>query len=65
MMGGSQITMGGGMMGGSMMQPNAATSGLADAMQAFMQSGQNHSGLTVQDMQALMDKLRTSNGTIQ
>ena len=65
MMGGTQITMGGGMMGGSMMQSTAGTSGLADAMQAFMQSGQNHSGLTVQDMQALMDKLRTSNGTIQ
>ena len=65
MMGGSQITMGGGMMGGTMMQSNAGTSGLADAMQAFMQSGQNHSGLTVQDMQTLMDRLRSSNGTIQ
>ncbi len=65
MMGGSQITMGGGMMGGNMMQPNAGSSGLADAMQAFMQSGQNHSGLIVQDMQALMNKLRSSNGTIQ
>ena len=65
MMGGNQITMGGGMMGGTMMQSNVGTSGLADAMQVFMQSGQNHSGLTVQDMQALMDKLRNSNGTIQ
>lgn len=64
-MGGTQITMGGGMMGGSMMQPNAGSSELADTMQAFMQSGQNHSGLTVQDMQALMDKLRNSNGRIQ
>jgi hypothetical protein len=64
MMGGSQIGRGGGMMGGSMMQSNTGTSGLADAMQAFMQSGQNHSGLTVSDMQALMDKLRNSNGTI-
>jgi len=65
MMGGTQITMGGGMMGGTMMQSNAGTSGLGNAMQAFMQSGQNHSGLTLQDMQALMDKLRNSNGTIQ
>lgn len=65
MMGGTQITMGGGMMGGNMMQPDAGTVGLADAMQTFMQSGQNHSGLTVQDMQALIDNLRTSNGTIQ
>ncbi len=65
MMGNSPIQMGGGMMGGNMMSPNAGTSGLADAMQAFMQSSQNHSGLTVADMQALMDKLRRSNGTIQ
>ncbi|MDA8105907.1 MAG: hypothetical protein M0Z71_11075 [Nitrospiraceae bacterium] len=66
MMGGSQITMGGGMMGGGgMMQPNSGTSGLADAMQAFIQSGQNHSGLTFQDMQALMTKLGSSNGAIQ
>jgi len=65
LMGGTQIMMGGGMMVGNMMQPNAGTSGLADAMQAFMQSGQNHSGLTIQDMQSLMDKLRSSNGTIQ
>lgn len=63
--GGTQIPMGGGMTGGSMMQPNAGTSGLGNAMQTFMQSGQNHSGLTIQDMQALMDKLRNSNGTIQ
>jgi len=65
MMGGNQITMGGGMMGENMMQPNAGATGLADAMQAFIQSGQNHSGLTVQDMQTLMDKLRSSDGTIQ
>ena len=65
LMGGTQIMMGGGMMGGNMMQPNAGTSGLADAMQSFIQSGQNHSGLTIQDMQSLMDKLRSSNGTIQ
>lgn len=64
-MSGTQIPMGGGMMAGNMMQSNAGTSGLADSMQAFMQSGQNHSGLTVQDMQALMNKLRSSNGTIQ
>ncbi|MBI5074510.1 MAG: hypothetical protein HZB62_05005 [Nitrospirae bacterium] len=64
-MGGTQIPMGGGMMAGNMMQSNAGSSELADSMQAFMQSGQNHSGLTVQDMQALMDKLRNSNGRIQ
>lgn len=64
-MGGTQIPMGGGMMAGNMMQSDAGNSGLADAMQEFMQSGQNHSGLTVQDMQVLMDKLRSSNGRIR
>ena len=65
MMGGTTITMGGGMMGGTMMQSNAGTAGLADAMQTFIESGQNLSGLIVQDMQSLIDKLRSSNGTIQ
>ncbi|MBI4826136.1 MAG: hypothetical protein HY807_06905 [Nitrospirae bacterium] len=64
-MGGNQIIMGGGMMGGNMMQANAGTSGLSAAMLTFMQSGQNHSGLTVQDMQALMNNLSISNGIIQ
>jgi hypothetical protein len=67
MMGGSQIDMGGmgGMMGGMMMQPDAGTSGLATAMTSFMLSVQNRSGLTVQDMQPLIDKLDASNGVIQ
>jgi hypothetical protein len=34
-------------------------------MQTFIESRQNHSGLTVQDMQALINKLETSDGTIQ
>jgi len=67
MMGGTRIDMGGmgGMMGGMMMQPDAGTSGLATAMTSFMQSAQNKSGLTVQDMQSLIDKLDASNGVIQ
>jgi len=67
MMGGTRIDMGGmgGMMGGMMMQPDAGTSGLATAMTSFMLSAQNRSGLTVQDMQALIDKLDASNGVIQ
>lgn len=65
MMGNSSIMMGGGMMGGNMMQANAGTSGLANAMTQFMNSQMNKSGLTVQDMQSLINKLMTSNGTIQ
>lgn len=69
MMGGSKpITMGGGMSmmgGGTMMQANMGTSGMANAMTGFMNSGMNKSGLTVADMQALMDRLNSSSGKIQ
>lgn len=69
MMGGSKaITMGGGMSmmgGGTMMQANMGTSGMANAMTAFMNSGMNKSGLTVADMQALMNRLSSSAGAIQ
>jgi hypothetical protein len=71
MMGNTQIQMGGGMMGGGMMaggmmmSSNAGTSGLATAMSEFIQSTMNKSGVTVQDMQTLINKLQTSNGLIQ
>ena len=65
MMGSNRIEMGGGMMAGTMMSPDAGTKGLADAMDQFINSPMNRSGLTVQDMQNLMDKLRASNGQIQ
>jgi hypothetical protein len=71
MMRGTRINMAGmggmmgGMMGGTMMQSDAGTSGLANAMTSFMESAQNGSGLTVQDMQSLIDKLGASNGVIQ
>jgi len=65
MMGNFHIEMGGGMMGGRTMPPDAGTRGLADAMAQFINSPMNRSGLTIQDMQNLMDKLRTSNGQIQ
>jgi hypothetical protein len=62
----------GGMMGGpgvsgghAMMQADAGTKGMASAMTAFLQSPENKSGLTVMDMQPLIDKLQSSNGTIQ
>ena len=64
MMGSTQIEMGGGMMAGTMMSPDAGTRGLADAMAQFINSPMNRSGLTMQDMQDLMNKLSTSNGQI-
>jgi hypothetical protein len=59
--------MGGGMMGGggTMMQSTAGTSGLATAMTTFMGSTTNNSGLTVTDMQSLINALDASNGAIQ
>ncbi len=67
MMGSTAINMGGmgGMMGGSMMQPNAGTSGLANAMISFIQSANNKSGLAQQDMQVLINKLMASTGHLQ
>jgi hypothetical protein len=69
MMGSTSISMGGmggGMMGGgAMMQSNAGTTGLATAMTAFTDSSMNKSGATMTDMQALVNKLSTSTGTIQ
>jgi hypothetical protein len=67
MMGNTQIMMGGmgGMMGNNPLSTNAGTSGLASAMTAFMGSAMNRSGLTVAEMQALINKLNTSSGHIQ
>ncbi len=65
MMGSQQVQTGGGMMNGTMMPADAGTRGLADAMAQFINSPMNRSGLGVQDMQSLMDKLRASNGQIQ
>jgi hypothetical protein len=68
-MGGNQIMMGGmgGMMGtgNNPLSSSAGTSGLASAMVTFMGSVQNKSGLTVADMQSLMNKMNTSSGQIQ
>ena len=67
MMGGTGINMGGmgGMMSGMMMQHNAGTSGMANAMTSFILSPQNKSGVTLDDMRPLINRLETSNGTIQ
>jgi hypothetical protein len=66
MMGNTQIMMGGmgGMMGNNPLSANAGTSGLANAMTTFIGSAMNRSGLTVTDMQSLLNKMSTSNGTI-
>jgi hypothetical protein len=69
MMGSTSISMGGmsgGMMGGgTMMQSNAGTSGMANAMTTFVGSSMNRSGATMADMQSLITKLATSTGVIQ
>ena len=58
--GGVPVTMGG-MMGSSMMPPAAGTTGLGAAMNAFMSSTQNKSGITTP---ALMNKLMGSTGHV-
>jgi hypothetical protein len=65
MMGSTSISMGGMMGGGTMMQSNAGTTGLATAMTAFVGSSMNESGVTMSDMQALVNKLGASTGMIQ
>jgi hypothetical protein len=63
-MGTAPVTMGGGMMGGTMMQTAAGTTGIATAMTAFVGSAMNKSGVTMTDMEALVHKLNGSNGQI-
>ena len=53
------------MMGNNPLSTSAGTNGLASAMMAFMGSVQNRSGLTSADMQALHNKINTSDGQIQ
>jgi hypothetical protein len=54
----------GAMMGRGPMPSFAGTSGMANAMALFAASSLNRSGLTVQDMQALINRLMTSNCAI-
>lgn len=55
----------GGMMGPTMMPPNAGTSGLAMAMSNFLASSANLSGATASDMGVVIQKLNSSNGLLQ
>lgn len=67
MTGSTTISMGGmgGMMGGNTMPSNTGTTGLATAMTAFVASSRNTSGVSIGDMQPLVDRLSASNGTIR
>jgi len=62
---GIPVTMGGGMMGGSMMQTDAGRTGLATAMTDFMNSSLNKSGVSSTSMATLMQQLRTSGGQMR
>jgi hypothetical protein len=63
---GSPIAMSmGTMMGPTMMQSNAATSGLATAMSSFMGSAANRSGASAGDVTPLIQKLNSSSGLLQ
>jgi hypothetical protein len=63
-MGSTTIGMGGGMMGGTMMQATAGTTGLATAMNAFIVSAQNKSGLNTAAMNALYTQVNGSTGQL-
>jgi hypothetical protein len=66
MMGSTPISMSGmgGMMGGGNMPATSGTSDLAAAMSQFIASGMNSSGVSMADMQPLMDKLAASSGAM-
>ena len=63
--GSTPVTMGGGMMGGSMMQPDAGRTGLATAMTDFMNSSSNRSGVASTNMTTLMQQLMNSGGQMR
>jgi len=63
--GGSQVSMGGGMMGGSMMPPDAGRSGLATAMTEFMNSSLNQSGVPASTMMSLVRQMRDGTGQLR
>ncbi len=66
MMGSTPIVMGGMMGTSSMMTTTAGTSGLATEMATFITSTMNRSGVTLSNMQALIDQLTNSTtGTLQ
>ena len=65
MMGSTPVSMAG--MGGTMggdLQPNAGTAGLGAAMSQFVGSAMNRSGVTLADMQPMIDLLTGSTGAL-
>lgn len=62
---GANVMMGGGMMAGTSMPSFAGTSGLANAMTDFARSAMNRSGVSQQDMQALINRLMASNCSLR
>jgi hypothetical protein len=52
------------MMGGGMMGSHSGTSDLATDMTNFMESARNRSGLTSANVNALIQKLSSSNGAL-
>ncbi|MFY3743639.1 hypothetical protein ACOQFB_07005 [Anaeromyxobacter sp. Red801] len=65
MMGTTPVSMGGmGGMSGGTMAPTAGTTGLADAMRAFLASARNRSGLTADDLQACLGQLSGAGGQL-
>jgi hypothetical protein len=62
---GVPVAMGGGMMGGSMMQTDAGRTGLATAMTDFMNSSSNRSGVASTNMTTLMQQLMNSGGQMR
>ena len=58
------VMMGGGMMSGTALPSYGGTSGMSNAMAQFARSPMNRSGVTIQDMQALINRLMASSGEI-
>lgn len=62
MMDSAPVMMHGGMMGGIPLPSYGGNSGMSNAMAQFVRSPMNRSGLTVQDMQGLINRLMVSTG---
>jgi hypothetical protein len=63
-MSGAAIMMGGGMMSGTAMQATAGTTGLATAMTEFVGSTMNKSGVTMAEMQPVVNQLTAAGGQV-
>jgi len=64
MSGNAAVMMGGGMMSGTALPSYGGTSGMSNAMAQFVRSPMNRSGVTIQDMQALINRLMASTGDV-